>query len=197
MSQDHDGKISPNSVMYGDVIEFYDCLENRGDPSDTPLVGLVVDIKENKQHVLGLRVLPLEEESRNHYIEKGNNFYLVSNVHDVDDMGLNTDRVYKVLYSELTVANHPEHVGGLGCEHKGVRRHGTLQGTDLFEKIVRHRNNNVPGSLGFKGNGNTIEDIETYQMPEKGKNVYKARARQDRRNSEDDSSAPTLDFPHN
>lgn len=193
MTHKDNGKISPTSVMYGDVIEFYDCMENSGAPSDEPVLGIVVDIKDSDNKILGYRVLPLEAEPKNFYVKEPN-FYMIGNRRDVDDMGLNTDRNYKVHYGELFVANNKEHVSAPGDKNKsrGVRRLGTLQGTDLFERICRKRNNDLPLELHGFSRSSAMERIEDYQMASQGENVHKARARQD---SYDEGDNLTSEFP--
>jgi len=196
MSKGHDGKISFKKVMDGDIIDFYDCNQNSGDPLEEPAVGMVVDIKYNDHEVSSFTVLPLVASPKNEYIEKGQEFYLVSNSRDIgEDMGLNENMNYRVLYSELTVQPHPEHLGGIGSTNRGVTKHGTLNGTDLFERIIRHRNNGMPQGLGFVNSSNTVEQIETYEMGERGKNMHIERARQDHGNATQVGEFPKLEFP--
>lgn len=187
-------RISPKSVMSGDVIEFYGYMGQPSSEAARKRQGLVVDIKEKDGKVLGFDVFPLTPYKLDQFVKNDATNYMIGrrDLQDIAAMGLDTQLNYRLAYKGHVVLNAPVHLSNDG--KGGVTRHGSIAGSNLLGEILMHAQKSKQNFGAFLGSsaqlaqlkGNVkesyLDKIHENRAVERGKNVHHERERQDREN---------------
>ena len=189
-------RVSPKSILLGDVIDYHGHVNlPEGETPDAD-IGIVVDVRQKDDKILGFDIIPLHSVPLSTYIEQGPDHYLLSrdDKYELEQMGLETrGRKYNAVFDRQIVLNAPTHLSTDG--HGGVTRHGSLTGTQLIENILRkemafHSNHGgfLSGSkemqrMGGYGDNRMSEICESHAV-EAGKNIHIELHRQDAQDAE-------------
>lgn len=197
-------RVSPFDIEIGDIISFQKHIDQPEDAHPSEMHGMVLSMHtqmvpaERKADldkgitevpkILGYEVLPLKPYDKGIYKENDPKNFMLTYRGDIENMGLNTEKNYRISYSPVTVA-YPEHMNKDG--KGGVHRSGTLNATSLLDTILLHAERASQTLSAFFNDAkqrNNLQSVNSQQMTkieedrisEAGVNAHVKRILQDK-----------------
>ncbi|MGH1376331.1 MAG: hypothetical protein ACRBCK_08285 [Alphaproteobacteria bacterium] len=184
-------RVSPKDIRTGDVISFQSYLGLPKGKSAETNIGIVMNNHEKDGNLLGFDVFPLTEHEQDQYVPNDDTHYMIGrrDTLNIGDMGLDTDKNYRLNYKGHIVPNNGEYLNTDG--KGGVTRLGSLTGSTLLgyiiERSLKSENNHGAffGSSAemtrLKGSAPSMSmvKIQESQSVEQGKSLKIERERQD------------------
>ncbi len=184
-------RVSPKDVRTGDVISFQSYIGLPKGKTPETNIGIVMDGHEKDGKLLGFDVFPLTAHDLDQFIPNDDTHYMIGrrDILNIGDMGLDTEKNYRLNYKGHIVPNSGEFLNADG--KGGVTRLGSLTGSSLLGYIIERsmKSENNHGSFfgssaemaRLKGNtpNTTMIKIQESQSVERGKKLSIERERQD------------------
>ncbi len=183
-------RISPKSVLQGDIIQFEKHLARDGTPTADTNMGVVVDfIRDKQQQLMGYEIFPLKAHPKDNWLPNDPNNYMIDRPKDLKAIDLDPDKNYRLQYKSHIIPNSGEYLN----EDKkgGVQRVGSMNDTTLFASILTHADR-LEINLGRFFNGSreakqlqgtdrktAVQKIEENQSVEQGRKLSIEQERQD------------------